>query len=183
MNPSLTSGNHANSALFGVIEITDVCLLHAGGIETADFADIGFGMPCAPLPLTSGSVHVLRPLPSQDTEGMECVLALSDDLKVLDAVVIFDAVLVVDLHPFGDLFDEQSDHETMNFECLQMGGALRGEDGVSVLVPTSTDRAALPAQASKVGNEIAFTVWDGLPDFIVGHVTNPTNQYGSQYRA
>ncbi len=95
----------------------------AGSVTPADFSNL---IPCnfgASVGFSGLRSFVSRK--PKNAMGMQFVLRRRCDLKVLDPVVILDAVLVVDLHALWDRSDEDLVNKSMGVEHSPMATVCR----------------------------------------------------------
>lgn len=85
--------------------------------------------------------------------------------EILDTVVIFDSVDVVNMVTFRNDTDEGFGYQSVNLEGFDMrSSGISGDDGVTVLIPASPDDAATPANDPAFARDLVPALYI-FPDF------------------
>lgn len=165
MGPRHTPNDSTDAGLRCVELGCNVDLPHTSGIEAAHLQNIGSRVFCVPMLLSLGSDFV-HDSPKR-LEPVQSILRNGTNLKVLKAIVILYAVVVIDNHA-GRYFPMESLHDgpvdLVQLACFAGACASPSDEvGIPVFVVLKLQDAALTLHSSLVGNTESVVKRKGLP--------------------
>ena len=139
-----------------------------GGVAVADFSNLLLSKLAASLSFSLSWIGI-RALPAKDGKRVKLITSVVRNLKVLNPIVVLDAVKVVNHHPLRDGADVGLVDLAVRLNHSGVGAPGRdGHDDIAVLVPRAFyDLAALTDYAAHIGKEITRKIGRFFPNLCV----------------
>jgi len=135
-----------------------------GGEAGADFFDGLLIEQSVTMARTFGGFCILAD-PTEGSVTMDDVILGGNNFEIIDTVIIFDSVDVVDVVPFGNDTDECFGYQSVNLEGFDMrSSGISGDSGVTVLISTALNDAAASANDPAIARDLVSALYI-FPDF------------------